>query len=145
MNFKNTLILLLSISFQVGNAQELLTKENAVSLALENNYGIKIAKNNVEIAKNNASVYNSGYLPKFIGNAGLDYDNNSSEFTLQNGTTTKNNNAESNGYNASVGLNYTLFDGFGRSYNYKKLKEAYNLSELEAKTCLLYTSPSPRD
>jgi len=136
MNFKNTLILLLSISFQVGNAQELLTKENAVSLALENNYGIKIAKNNVEIAKNNASVYNSGYLPKFIGNAGLDYDNNSSEFTLQNGTTTKNNNAESNGYNASVGLNYTLFDGFGRSYNYKKLKEAYNLSELEAKTII---------
>ena len=32
-----------------------------------------------------------------------------------------------------LGLNYTLFDGFGRSYNYKKLKETYNLSELEAK------------
>lgn len=136
MNFKNILILVLLIVFNAGNAQELLTKENAVSLALENNYDIKIAYNNVEIAKNNASVYNSGYLPKVTGNAGADYDNNSSEFTLLNGTKTENNNAESNGYNAAVGLNYTLFDGFGRSYNYKKLKEAYNLSELEAKTVI---------
>ena len=136
MNFKNILILVLLIVFNAGNAQELLTKENAVSLALENNYDIKIAYNNVEIAKNNASVYNSGYLPKVTGNAGVDYDNNSSEFTLLNGTKTENINAESNGYNAAVGLNYTLFDGFGRSYNYKKLKEAYNLSELEAKTVI---------
>lgn len=136
MNFKNILILALLIVFNAGNAQELLTKQNAVSLALENNYDIKIAYNNVEIAKNNASVYNSGYLPKVIGNAGVDYDNSSSEFTLQNGVKTENNNAESNGYNAAVGLNYTLFDGFGRSYNYKKLKEAYNLSELEAKTVI---------
>lgn len=136
MNFKNILTLILLIVFNAGYAQKLLTKENAVSLALENNYDIKIAYNNVEIAKNSASVYNSGYLPIVIGNAGVDYDNNSSEFTLQNGVKTETNNAESNGYNAAVGLNYTLFDGFGRSYNYKKLKEAYNLSEIEAKTVI---------
>jgi outer membrane protein len=41
--------------------------------------------------------------------------------------------AESSRYNASVNLNYTLFDGLGRSYDYKQLKEQYQLSELEAR------------
>ncbi|MFK7750250.1 MAG: TolC family protein, partial [Kordia sp.] len=40
---------------------------------------------------------------------------------------------ESSRYNASVNLNYTLFDGLGRLYNYKRLKEQYQLSELEAR------------
>lgn len=136
MNIKNIVTLFIFIGFCTAEAQELLTKENAVSLALENNYGIKLAKNNTEIAKNNASVFNSGYLPRITGNAGVDYDNNNSEFTLQNGSKIETNGAESNGYNAAVGLNYTLFDGLGRSYNYKKLKEVYNLSELEAKTVI---------
>jgi Outer membrane protein len=39
----------------------------------------------------------------------------------------------SKNYSASVGLNYTLFDGLGRKYNYKQLKETYNLTELQAK------------
>jgi len=30
-------------------------------------------------------------------------------------------------------LNYTLFDGLGRKYNYKQLQETYNLSELQAR------------
>ena len=44
-----TLILFL-ISFSASFGQEKLTKENAVSIALENNYGIRIAKNQVKIA-----------------------------------------------------------------------------------------------
>ena len=49
-------------------AQKLVSVSEAIELALENNYGIKIISNNKEIAKNNAGVLNSGYLPtvKFI-------------------------------------------------------------------------------
>jgi len=122
MNYKNKITLLFLLGFYTGYAQELLTKENAVNLALENNYGIKIAKNNVKIAENNASILNSGYLPKLTANAGANYNNNNLELTLLDGNSTKTNNAVSKTYNASVGLNYTLFDGFGRAYNYKKLK-----------------------
>ena len=32
-----------------------------------------------------------------------------------------------------MSLNYTLFDGLGRRYNYKSLKEQYQLSELQAR------------
>ncbi|WP_372792180.1 TolC family protein [Lutibacter sp.] len=136
MSYKNIVLIAVFLSFSVSQAQELLSKENAIKLALENNYGIKIAKNKVKIAENNASIYNSGYLPKVTANAGANYNNNSSEFTSQSGDKSEINDAESKVYNASIGLNYTLFDGLGRTYNYKKLKETYNLSELEAQAII---------
>jgi len=41
--------------------------------------------------------------------------------------------AEAQRYNASLNANYVLFDGLGRFYNYKRLKEQYQLSELQAR------------
>ncbi len=131
-----TITFIFLISFSIGFAQEKLTKEQAIDLALKNNYGIIIAKNNVKIAKNNATVFNSGYLPKVVANAGANYSKNDSETTFKDGSNTSINGDESNSYNASIGFNYTLFDGLGRAYNYKKLKETYNLSELEAQTII---------
>jgi len=132
--YKITFLLLLST--YISYAQELLTKEQAVSIALENNYGIRMAENSVKIAENNKSIFNSGYLPSVVASAGANYSNDNSTATRQDDSTVEINNAESSGYNGSVGLNYTLFDGLGRSYNYKRLKEQYNLSELEAETVI---------
>lgn len=136
MKNNHKLFILFLFSFSVAFAQEKLTKENAINLALENNYGIKIAKNNVKIAKNNSSIYNSGYLPKVAVTAGAIYNNATTEFTSQTNVESEIKDAESKQYNAAVGLNYTLFDGFGRTYNYKKLKETHNLSELEAQAII---------
>ncbi|NOR27927.1 MAG: TolC family protein [Lutibacter sp.] len=132
----NILSLLFLLIYTASFSQEKLSKNDAINLALENNYSIKIAKNKVKIAVNNASIYNSGYLPKIAVNAGAAYNNATTEFTSQAGVESELNNAESKLYNASLGLNYTLFDGFGRSYNYKKLKETHNLSGLEAETII---------
>ncbi|UMB61444.1 TolC family protein [Lutibacter sp. A80] len=136
MNYINKIAIVFSLCLTSGFAQEKLTKQEAVNLALENNYGILIAKNNIKIAENNASINNSGYLPTITASAGVNYNLDDTEYTLQNGTVSETNGAESNSYNASIGVNYTLFDGLGRSYNYKKLKEAHNLSELEAQTVI---------
>ncbi len=136
MNYINKLTVLFLLSCTASFSQEKLTKETAVSIALENNYGIKIAKNKVEVAKNNASIFNNGFLPKITANAGANYSNNDTEFTSQDGSKSDINGAESKNYNASIGLNYTIFDGLGRAYNYKKLKETHNLSELEAQTII---------
>lgn len=114
-------------------AQNVLTKEEAVSKALENNYGVQIAKNDVAVAENNTSILNSGYLPTVTGSAGATYNLDNTEAEFSNGEVTVLNGAESSRYNASVNLNYTLFDGLGRRYNYKRLKEQYQLSELQAR------------
>ncbi|GBF21987.1 MULTISPECIES: TolC family protein [Arenibacter] len=126
----------------VVSAQErLLSKDAAVSLALENNFGIKVAKNQVAMADNNAGILNSGYLPSLTGTAGATYNelNSNTEYPGQfesNGSPRPDleiNDAESQSYNAALRLDYTLFDGMGRLYNFKRLKEQYQLSELQAR------------
>lgn len=114
-------------------AQNVLTKEEAVATALENNYGVKIAKTSVEVADNNTSILNTGFLPTVSGSAGATYNLDNTEAEFSNGETTVLNGAESSRYNASVNVNYVLFDGLGRRYNYKRLKEEYQLTELQAR------------
>ncbi len=121
--------------------EDLLSKESAVELALENNFGIAVAKNQVEIAENNKSILNSGYLPTVTANAGANYNRDDSviEFpgqVLENGEPRPDvviYKAEAQRYNSGLTVNYTLFDGLGRMYNYKSLKEQYELSELQAR------------
>lgn len=134
--------------------EKLLSKEDAVNLALENNFGIKVAKNQIEIAENNKSILNSGFLPTLTGNAGTNYQRDDSTFefpdqflrdadgNLSIDPDTGNPiprqdtdlyKAEAQRYNAGLTANYVLFDGLGRLYNYKILKEQYQLSELQAR------------
>ncbi|AVR44420.1 transporter [Christiangramia fulva] len=122
------------LCFSAGWAQApVLTKEEAIAQALEENFGIRIARNNVDIAENNQSILNSGYLPALTGRAGTNYALNDRLTKPENDDPLEQNNIESNQYNASINLDYTLFDGLGRFYNYKSLKEQYDLSQLEAR------------
>ena len=133
MNIKYFVVsLLILLMFRI-QAQNVLTTQEAVALALEYNYGIKIAKNNVEISDNNANILNAEFLPRVTGNGGATYNLDNTDAEFSNGNSTSLNGAESSRYNASVNLNYTLFDGLGRQYNYKRLKEEQQLSELEAR------------
>jgi outer membrane protein TolC len=130
----NLFVLVLAISFSFeGIAQQVVKPSEAISLALEYNYGIQIANNNVEVAENNKSILNSGYLPTLTGNAGATYNQDNLSADFANGESTTLNGAESSRYNAGVNLNYTLFDGMGRYYDYKILKEEYNLTEMQAR------------
>ena len=133
MNFRFIILFSLCTFLTHVQAQKVLSTQEAVSLTLEYNYGIKIASNAVEIAENNTNVLNSGYLPALTGTSGASYNLDNTEAVFSNGNVTNLNAAESSRYNASVNLNYTIFDGLGRSYNYKRLKEQKQLTELEAR------------
>ena len=134
------LIFLLGLG-RVYTQDQMLSKDEAVVFALENNFGIKVAKNQVEIAENNKGILNSGYLPILAANAGANYnrDDSVTEFPgqLNNEGIPREDldiyKAESQRFNGALNINYTLFDGLGRYYNYKRLKEQYQLSELQAR------------
>ena len=137
-NIKNKICALsaiLTATCVFGIQSQELTKQEAIRLTLENNFGIVVATNNIEIAENNKSVLNSGYLPSLTANAGANYQSASTTTSFPSGEREdiEINDAETQRYNASLNLNYTLFDGLGRFYNYKRLKEQYNLSELQAR------------
>ena len=50
------------------NAQEVLTLENALKIALQNNFEIKLASNNLEINTTNVALGNAGMLPRLTAN-----------------------------------------------------------------------------
>ncbi len=142
ISYPTILFLVFSLGIFTGFAQEpTLSKQEAMTLALENNFGIKVARNQVEIAENNQSILNSGFLPTLTANAAATYnrDDITVEFPGQldeNGQPRPDfelNKAEAQRYNTGVTLDYTLFDGLGRLYNYKSLQEQYELTELQAR------------
>lgn len=135
---KRALLFLLCLTTLNSFSQEILTKKEALEITLKNNFGIKIANNNLEIAKNNSSIYNSGFLPTASLNSGATYNRNNQSLTFTDRNTSADSEISGKGvvsknYNAQLGVNYTIFDGLGRKYNYKQLKETYNLTELQAR------------
>ena len=139
-------LLFLGLIFKI-EGQENLTKEQALAIALEENFGIKVSRNITEIVKNNSSVFNSGYLPSVSVSGGSNYTGSDAEIAFpgqvdENGVPIPNRifeDQESQRFNAGVNLNYTLFDGLGRKYNYKRLKEQYALSELQLRETIEFT------
>ena len=49
------------------NAQDVLTVQEAIAIALENNYDIKLAQNDLEIDEQNVSLANAGIMPQLSG------------------------------------------------------------------------------
>jgi outer membrane protein TolC len=130
---KYSLVTILIFGNLLSFAQETLLKNEAVKIAMENNFDIQMSNNNVNVAENNASVENSRYLPSISGTAGANYSNTNGTVTPKTGPEQEFTQNETSGLNASVGLQYTIFDGFGRSNTYKKLQENYHISELQAR------------
>ena len=63
----------LSLLPMKGNSQELLTLEEAISVAMENNYDIQLEKYNTEISENNVSRAISGQMPRFEHQASYEW------------------------------------------------------------------------
>jgi len=118
------------------NAQDFLDKKEAIKIALENNFDIRSADNIVLTAKNNANIKNSKYLPSVSASGTANYTLTDTETTLHDGSINTADGVNTARYNATVGLNYTIFDGFGRENIFRSLKESYNLSELQARAII---------
>lgn len=118
-------------------AQEILTLEEAVKIALENNYDIKLAKNNLKIDETNAAIGNAGMLPKVTA---LALDNNTVQNLSQtraDGIINSLDNAKNSNWNYGVGLDWTIFDGFKMFAKLDQLKALQKLGETELKQAIL--------
>lgn len=135
MKHLQALILLLALVPGYGQ-EDVLTKEEAISLTLENNLGIRVSRNQRQIDANNASLLNSGFLPTVTATGGGSIDQQNTEGVLANGDTRTAEGAETRRYNASLNVNYTLFDGLGRLYDYKRFQERSQQSELEVRQAI---------
>lgn len=126
--------LLCSIAFaQKG----VYTLQDCLQEGLQNNYSLKIEKNNQRICDNNATLGNAGFLPTV--DASGKYSGNSQENETKLRDTREI--VEENGIfnqtiDAGVNLNWTIFQGFNIHTTYRKLKELQEQGELQTRIAL---------
>ncbi|WBO85062.1 TolC family protein [Hymenobacter yonginensis] len=100
-----------------------LTLAEAIRLGLENNYNIRVSRQDERIAENNVTRGNAGQLPVVNGNLTRNFNRNNvrqessarPEASIANG-------AQSNLLNANVAATWTIFDGLGMFIAYDRLK-----------------------
>lgn len=128
------LILMLAGSM---HAQSLLTLEDAVKIALENNYAIRIARNDAQVSQTNVAIGNAGMLPKvtasFTDSNGIQHLSQ----TRADGTVNTVDNAKSSNISYGANLDWTVFDGFKMFARYDQLKALQQLGESQIKLKIL--------
>jgi outer membrane protein len=137
IKMKCKIFFLLSLLCFAANAQDLLTAEQAVAIALENNYDIKLSANDLRVDEQNVSLGNAGILPAVTGTFTRNNTIQNSTQVQSNGTVTELNNAENNNLNYGVNLGWTVFDGFRMFARYNQLQELQKLGETELKLTIV--------
>lgn len=105
--------------------------EECLRIGLEQNFDIRIVRNNQLISDRNVTWGNAGLLPSIDATSGYNIKSDNTRQTPADGSgeiNRRNNNTET--LSASVNLNWTLFDGFNAQTNYKKLQELKSVGEL---------------
>lgn len=138
---KNGLLLIFVCLLQISNvyAQNRLSLEEAVQTALENNYDIKLNKNEVEQAKINVNRANAGMLPVVTGNLSTNNTLLNTKQTLSNGVVQERSGARNSNMVYGPVVNWQVFDGFQMFARYDRLKELENLGEANFKLAIQTT------
>lgn len=133
---KISCFLLIGLYFaQNGQAQEVLTIEQVIGIALQQNHDIKVAQYDVAISENNVIPANAGLLPKLDASASTNRGRSDTELEFANpeNPPIDVSGASSTTNDASLGLSYTIFDGLGNVYRFRQLKQFNAISELQAR------------
>ena len=132
------LFLFLIVSF-CGRAQSPLSIEEAVSIALQNNYDVLLSGNEAKIDKTNNTAGNAGMLPDVVVNGSGNYALKNSHQELQSGSIADYSSLGTTTLNTGVELSWTVFDGGKMFVTRKKLNEIETLGELQFKEQVLQT------
>lgn len=131
---KRAIIVTLALGMAVAAAaQEELTLRKCLEIGLENNYDVRIVRNEERIADNNATAANAGMVPTIGLEAGYAGALDNQRTTPRTGDATTENGIYDQTLNAGLTLNWTLFDGFRIRTDYEKLKEMQRMGAVRTR------------
>jgi outer membrane protein len=133
MRMKWIISLLALIWVQPIIAQDILSLQQAYTIALENNFAIRIASNEKEIAKLNNSAGAAGMLPNVNATANQDNQTINVQQKFLNGNENNRDGAKSKTLNAGVELSWTIFDGMRMFATKARLAELEAIGSLRMK------------
>lgn len=131
-------VIILLLGFPMwSQIQPILTLEDAVKQTLENNFDIRISKNELKIDQENVTIGNAGMLPNINGTITNNNTVLNQTQTQASGNEIEIDGAQNVNINYGVGIEWTVFDGFRMFSRHNQLKELQNLGATELKLAVL--------
>jgi outer membrane protein, adhesin transport system len=124
------LIFLFSLLSSIVQGQSVYGLKDCISIGLERNFSILIAKNDESISKNNYSLGNAGFLPTVDLSGRNNGSTNNSKLNFTDGTKSISNGAINTSTTGAVVVGMTIFNGFSAVTTYKKLGELNQVGQL---------------
>ena len=113
-----------------GFSQQMLSLEDAISIAIQNNYNVQIARNAALIDKTNNTIGNAGMLPQVNLIFGNNNNINNTRQQFFSGDERTGNNVNTTNLNANLQLAWTVFDGMRMFATRERLKEIESAGQL---------------
>ncbi|CCH55663.1 outer membrane efflux protein [Fibrisoma limi BUZ 3] len=119
----------------IPQSGELLTLPQAISIAVEQSYQLQINRSQEEVARNNYTRGNAGYLPTITGNVNSQGSIQTIRQTFLDalrppqqirGIFNRTN-------NFGINANYTIFNGFNRAATYEQLRQLLQISSVNTR------------
>ena len=104
-------LVVLSLFSLTLSAQEKVTVEQVISLALESNYDVRIMQNAVDAASTDSEYLYGAYVPQLNATGSVVKNYNDQELRFQDDSRNNQGEARSTNTSASLQLNWILFDG----------------------------------
>lgn len=131
---RKILLILALLAPAAASAQQSLTLQECLQRGLEQNYDIRLVRNNQRISENNATRGNAGFWPTVDLSAGYSGTvNDSKQFPAAGGSAVSTSGVHNQSANAGVNLAWTVFDGFSVQTSYNRLKELQQIGELNTR------------
>jgi outer membrane protein, adhesin transport system len=128
---------LLFLAFpQVIFSQEVYDLSRCITTGLEQNFSVKVVRNQQEIAGNNLTRGNAGYLPTVTSTNRLGGNVNSTIQNMNDGTQNVSSGVHNTTGSAAINLNMTLFNGFNVQTTYQQLNELKQMGELNTQMAM---------
>lgn len=128
-------LLYLAVSIN-SNAQAVYDLNDCISIGLERNYSLLISKNSEEVAKNNFTLGNAGFLPSLDLSSRYGGNVNNTKRNFADGTESGTTGDHTTTANAGISMGMTIFNGFNVQTTYKKLNELKQIGELNTQFSL---------
>lgn len=132
-------IILLAFLCTTVHAQKAITVDDAISIALKNNFDILVSRNDADVAKVNNTAGNAGMLPTVAITGTGNYGLNNTTQKLSTGVENTNNSVSTTALSAGAQLNWNLFDGGKMFVTKNKLNEIQALGEIQYKDKVMQT------
>ena len=131
---KHGISLLLAAAVLPVEAQDTLGLDDAISMALANEYGIRIVRNEAAVVAAQATAGNAGLLPRLDASGRGQFSDQYSKLDFAEGIPdVERSGVRSTTLSGQVGLSYTVFNGMGNHALYDRYMINADLADLQTR------------